>query len=138
MQTTSARIVVGVLGAMSVAGCIPAGENSSIQTAGPAGVMFPEVVGIDLEGDEVTLPGGFAGRRNLVAVAFERNQQPVVDTWIAAAEPLLARDPGLRLYEVPTIYESTALLRLWANNAMRSSITDPVARRRTVTVYLDR
>ena len=138
MQPTTLRVLVGVLGALTLTGCIPAGINSPVQSSGATGVAFPDVVGIDLEGEQVSLPGGFAGRRNLVAVAFERDQQAVVDTWITAVEPLLARDRDLRLYEVPTIYESSALFRLWINNGMRAGIPDPAARRRTVTVYLDR
>ena len=138
MQPTTLRVLVGVLGALTLTGCIPPGINSPVQSSGATGVAFPDVVGIDLEGEQVSLPGGFAGRRNLVAVAFERDQQAVVDTWITAVEPLLARDRDLRLYEVPTIYESSALFRLWINNGMRAGIPDPAARRRTVTVYLDR
>ena len=138
MQPTTLRVLVGVLGALTLTGCIPAGINSPVQSSGATGVAFPDVVGIDLEGEQVSLPGGFAGRRNLVAVAFERDQQAVVDTWITAVEPLLARDRDLRLYEVPTIYESSVLFRLWVNNGMRAGIPDPAARRRTVTVYLDR
>jgi hypothetical protein len=53
-------------------------------------------------------------------------------------EPLLAQHPELRFYEVPTIYESSTLSRLWINNGMRAGITDEVARRRTVTIYVDR
>ena len=138
MQPTTLRVLVGVLGALTLTGCIPPGINSPVQSSGATGVAFPDVVGIDLEGEQVSLPGGFAGRRNLVAVAFERDQQAVVDTWITAMEPLLARDRDLRLYEVPTIYESSVLFRLWVNNGMRAGIPDPAARRRTVTVYLDR
>ncbi len=138
MQTTTSLVAGGLLSALTLAGCIPAGVNSPVVATSSAGVTFPEVVGIDLEGEQLSLPAGFAGRRNLVAIAFEREQQAVVDTWIRAAEPLLARDPGLRLYEVPTIYEGSALFRLWVNNGMRAGITDQVARRRTVTVYVDR
>jgi hypothetical protein len=53
-------------------------------------------------------------------------------------EPLLAQDAELRLYEVPTIYESSTLFRLWLNNGMRAGITDQIARQRTVTIYVDR
>jgi len=31
-----------------------------------------------------------------VAIAFKREHQPVVDTWIAGVEPLLAQDPEFR------------------------------------------
>ncbi|GIT67904.1 MAG: hypothetical protein Ct9H300mP25_13760 [Acidobacteriota bacterium] len=100
-----------------------------VHSSGVAGVKFPDVVGMGLEGKEISLPTGLSGRRNLVAIAFEREHQPVVDTWIASVEPFLAQDPELRLYEVPTIYESSTLFRLWLNNGMRAGITDQVARR---------
>ena len=127
-----------LLGALTLFGCIPAGINSPVQPSGAAGEIFPDVIGTDLEGKEISLPGGLAGRRNLVALAFEREHQPVVDTWIARMEPLLAQDPELRLYEVPTIYESSTLFRLWLKNGMRAGVTDQIARRRTITIYVDR
>ena len=138
MQSIMLGVVGSLLGALTLTGCIPAGINSPVQSSGVAGVKFPHVVGIDLEGKEISLPTGLSGRRNLVAIAFEREHQPVVDTWIASVEPFLAQDPELRLYEVPTIYESSTLFRLWLNNGMRAGITDQVARRRTITVYVDR
>jgi len=138
VQSFIVRIVGSLLGALTLTGCIPAGLNSPIQSSGVAGVTFPSVVGIDLEGNEISLPSGLSGRRNLVAIAFEREHQPVVDTWIAGVEPLLAQDPEFRLYEVPTIYEGSILFRLWLNNAMHVGIPDQVARRRTITIYVDR
>jgi len=123
---------------VTAAGCIPAGQNSPVVATGPAGIAFPEVIGINLEGEEIPLPGGFSGALNLVVVAFEQDQQRLVDTWIAAIDDLVAATPGLRFYEVPTIYEANPVFRLWVNNGMRSGIRDADARQRTITVYLDR
>jgi hypothetical protein len=119
-------------------GCLAAGPNSTVVTRGEAGIDFPEVTGVNLEGDEIALPSGFQGTRNLVAVAFKRGQQAKVDTWIAELDRLAEADPELRFYELPTIYEANALFRMWINNGMRSGIPDPVARKRTITLYLDR
>lgn len=119
-------------------GCIAAGPNSTVTTRGDAGIDFPEVTGVNLEGEEIALPAGFRGERNLVAVAFKRGQQEKVDTWIAELDRLAEVDPELRFYELPTIYEANALFRMWVNNGMRSGIQDPVARKRTITLYLDR
>jgi hypothetical protein len=138
MQSIISREFGSLLGALTLFGCIPAGINSPVQPSGAAGEMFPDVIGTDLEGKEISLPSGLAGRRTLVALAFEREHQPVVDSWIARVEPLLAQDPELCLYEVPIIYESSTLFRLWLNNGMRAGITDQVARRRTITIYVDR
>lgn len=130
---------IGLIGWMlAMAGCIPAGQNSPVVGSGPAGAVFPEILGVNLEGEEIPLPTGFAGELNLVAVAFEQDQQQFVDTWIEAINELVAVSPGLRFYEVPTIYEAGPAFRFWVNNGMRSGIRDPVSRERTITVYLDR
>ena len=125
-------------GLFATAGCIPAGQNSAVEAFGAPGTVFPSVVGINLEGNELALPEHFKGIRNLVAVAFERDQQTFVDTWIAAADELTTEIPGFQFYEVPTIFEANPVFRMWVNNGMRSGIPDPVARQRTVTVYVDR
>jgi hypothetical protein len=130
---------LGVISAvLAAAGCIPAGPNSEVGSSGTPGFAFPDVVGINLHGEEIALPAGFAGRLNLIAVAFEQSQQPDVDTWIAAAEGLLPQHDGLRFYEVPTIYQANPVLRAWVNNGMRAGIRDSQARTRTITVYVDR
>ncbi|MBU6280943.1 hypothetical protein KGQ64_01780 [bacterium] len=116
-------------------GCIGAGTNSPLR---PVSSGFPDVTGIDLEGREVRLPSGLSGSPRIVVVAFEREQQADVDTWIRAVEPLLAARPSARLYEVPVIGSSSAPFRFWLNNGMRAGIPDEAARRRTVTVYTDR
>lgn len=128
--------IIAVL--IAAAGCIPAGQNSEVGAIGMPGLVFPEVVGINLHGDEIALPEGFAGRLNLVAVAFERAQQADVDTWIGAAERLLGKYDGLLFYEVPTIYQANPIFRSWVNNGMRAGIRDDRARERTITIYVER
>ncbi len=134
---SSRSLLAAALGIVSalLPGCIGAGTNSSLRPV-PSG--FPEVTGIDLLGREVRLPAGLSGSPRVVVVAFEREQQADVDTWIRAAEPLLAARPAARLYEVPVIGASSAPFRFWVNNGMRAGIPDEAARRRTVTVYTDR
>jgi hypothetical protein len=139
MKKTKITFPTGMIAATLVlGGCIAAGPNSSVTTRGEAGIDFPRVTGVNLEGEEIALPSGFQGERNLVAVAFKRGQQAKVDTWIAELDRLAEADPEMRFYELPTIYEANALFRMWVNNGMRSGIQDPVARKRTITLYLDR
>ena len=65
--------------------------------------MFPGVRARNLEGLDVELPGGFVGERNVVVIAFQRNHQSFVDSWVPWLDEQAAVDPGLRFYEVPTI-----------------------------------
>jgi len=99
---------------------------------------FPIVEGINLHGRTLTIPHELSGARRIVVVAFEQRQQGDVDTWIRGLEEDLRNDPGLKLYELPVIYEGSAAFRFWVNNGMRSGITDDTARTRTITVYTDR
>ena len=127
-------LIVGAV-AIPLAGFVGAGSNSDVIPGGKD--TFPRVTGINLLGDEVRLPDGFEGDINLVVVGFVQEHQKDIDTWIAALPGLLAAGSSLRLYEVPVIYRASAPFRLWVNNGMHYGIPDPVARKRTITVYAD-
>ena len=66
-------------------------------------MRFPHLAARDLEGRALDLPDAFSGVFNLVVVAFRRDQQPMVDSWVAWFEALAAEHPALRCYEVPVI-----------------------------------
>lgn len=117
-------------------GCIGPGINTPIERLMPD--QFPHVAGTSLLGDEVVLPEGFEGDVNLVSMGFVDAHQNDIDTWIAALPELQAELPDLRFYEVPVIYEGSAVFRWWLNNGMRIGVVEEEARRRTVTVYTDR
>jgi hypothetical protein len=121
---------------LTLTGCIGAGENAAIKDNGP--LSFPSVTGIDLLGNERSLPANFTGQLNIVAVAFQRQQQQLVDSWIKAAEQIIANYPQVRFYELPVIYKTNALYRTWINNGMRAGIPETAARQRTITLYTDR
>jgi hypothetical protein len=99
--------------------------------------MFPGVRARNLEGLDVELPGGFAGERNVVAIAFQRNQQRLVDSWVPWFEEHADADPGLRFYEVPTIGRMWAPVRNFIDGGMASAIRVPEILQRTFTVYGD-
>jgi hypothetical protein len=99
--------------------------------------MFPGVRARNLEGLDVELPGGFAGERNVVAIAFQRNHQSLVDSWVPWFEEHAAADPGLRFYEVPTIGRMWAPVRNFIDGGMASAIRVPEILQRTLTVYGD-
>jgi hypothetical protein len=115
---------------------IGAGENSEIEANKNS--HFPKITGIDLDGKKQELPAAFKNKFNLVIVAFKREQQAEVDTWINAIEPTLKENSNLSFYEIPLIYEISTLGRMWINNGMRFGIPDEVARKRTITVYTNR
>lgn len=94
--------------------------------------------GIDLQGSMREIPDAFGNQFNIVVLAFEREQQADVNTWIEATESLISENKNISFFEVPLIYELSAPYRTWVNNGMRSGIQEERARSRTITVYTDR
>lgn len=117
----------------------PAVAPAAAETAAaPAPPFFPEVTGDNLEGKRFRLPADFEGTRNVVLIAFEREQQAQVDTWIPALRQLVAEQADLRYYELPTIKEMSRVMRWVINGGMARGIDDPKARAATITLYIDK
>ncbi len=101
------------------------------------GVSFPRLAARDLDGREVTLPAGLPGERNVVLIAFRRDQQKLVDSWVPWLEQRAAADPRLRFVELPAIRPQWEPARPIIDGGMAAAIRDQAARRRTLTVYTD-
>jgi hypothetical protein len=101
-------------------------------------MQFPTVTGSNLLREKRSLPGDFEGELNLVFVAFQQWHQREVDTWIPFARQLERTHPQVRYYELPTIRRLNVLSRTFINEGMRAGIPDPVARERTITLYVDK
>jgi hypothetical protein len=99
---------------------------------------FPSVKASNLEKRDFNLPADFEGDRNLVLVAFEREQQEDVDTWLREMKHFEEADPGLHYYELPTIQRPGAFLRWFIDTGMRHGIPDRKARERTIPLYLEK
>lgn len=100
-------------------------------------LQFPRVRARNLEGLDVDLPDAFAGERNVVAVAFRREHQKSVDTWVEWFEARSGSDPGLRFFEVPTIGRMWAPVRRFIDGGMAAAIREPIVLQRTFTIYGD-
>ena len=98
---------------------------------------FPALAARNLDGEAVDLPAGFAGERNLVLVAFRRDQQAAVDSWIAWHDGLVAAHPQWRAYEIPVIATRWSPGRAMIDGGMAKAVGTSEARRRTLTVYGD-
>ena len=114
------------------------GEISKIESFSDSLKAFPLVKGINLEGDEISIPADLEGKKKLLLVAFKRKQQEDVNTWLTATRPLLEANSSFSVYELPTIKKMNFLIRLNINNGMRYGIDSKTQRLRTVTLYLDK
>ena len=101
--------------------------------------VFPSLTSSNLNGQEVSMPGGLAGERsNLVLVAFLQEQQKDVDTWLKPLPAIQQAHPWFRYFELPTIKRMNGLVRFFINNGMKGGIPDKQQRERTITLYIDK
>ncbi|MHB1021450.1 MAG: hypothetical protein ACYC46_10575 [Acidobacteriaceae bacterium] len=132
-------MAVLVLGLMLSAGIFSLRASSQLADAKHLeSAAFPALQATNLARQPMQLPQDFAGKRNLLLIAFTREQQRDVDSWIPAARKLEQQYPELRYYELPTLARNNPLFRWWVNSAMRSGIPEEQARERTITLYLDK
>lgn len=97
--------------------------------------QLPTIDAQNLNERAVRLPQDLPAEKTLVLIAFERQQQANLDTWIAGMQ--LNRSP-MPWIETPVIDPKNAFVRGFIDSGMRRGITDTVARERTVTLYTDR
>jgi hypothetical protein len=97
-------------------------------------MRFPAVSGSNLAGERFSLPDDL-DLPALVVVAYTRDQQSTVDTWLELVDHLAER--GVATYELPTITRLGPLQRLFIDGGMRAGIPDPETRARTITLYTD-
>lgn len=128
-------IGVVVLALVVVTAC----RHSPVRAMSEGGAMlFPSVSGENLHGETVTFPDDLKGQPALVLVAFKRQQQAEVDTWLAQLDAIEVAIPGIRVVETPTISGTRWGWMAWfIDGGMRSGIPDDAARARTITLYTD-
>ena len=98
-------------------------------------LRFPEIQAQSLDRERYDLPGDFEGRRNVAVVAFRREQQQMVDTWLPFLLALEAERDDLRIYEIPAISRRWGPARRFIDGGMAAGIADRDACARTLTSY---
>lgn len=99
---------------------------------------FPPLKSETLGKLAMRLPLDFQGERNLLLIAFRREQQKDIDTWLAQMKRYEGIDKGFRYYEIPTIEKENPFMRWFINTGMRHGIPDKKARERTITLYIEK
>jgi ATP10 protein len=139
LKSTTIRMLFGaVFTAALLIICVIQNYSQEKQTTTKNEPVFPNVRGKNLLKRELNLPQDFNGDLNLVFIAFKRNQQPAIDTWIPEVKKLLSKFPKTRYYEVPTIKKFPGFVQSFINGGMRRGIPDQDSREATVTLYLDK
>jgi hypothetical protein len=97
--------------------------------------QMPVIKAQTLNERELTLPRDLPGDKTLVLIAFEREQQKNVNTWIAGMK---LGDNPFPWVETPVIEPRGSLSRAFIDGGMRMGIRDVITREKTITLYTDR
>jgi hypothetical protein len=103
--------------------------------ATPPSPRMPSIKAENLNERVVTLPADLPGERTLVLMAFLREQQPDVNTWI---EGMKLVDSKLPWVEVPVVGAGGRLWQGLVNAGMRTGIREESMRERVITLFTDR
>jgi hypothetical protein len=95
---------------------------------------MPTLSAENLNEKPVTLPAQLPAERSLVLMAFEREQQSLLNTWV---DGLGLKDGKLAWIETPVIAKGYGLFSGFIGSGMRRGIPDPAMRERTITLYTD-
>lgn len=102
----------------------PEGRNATMnETANPnIGTIFPTVAADSLAGEREEIPKSASGKITLVVVAFLRENQGQLDSWL---EPFIARygtRDDVTFYEVPMISSGYKFMRFVIDGGMRAGL----------------
>ena len=123
-------IVFNRVGDRALAGLRRKLADATVQTLTP-------LEGRGLDGIAYTLPRDLPKPYALLAVAFRREQQVLIDGWLPALLRFEHERPDLGVYELPVISTLYGPIRWMIDGGMTRGIPDAAARARTITVYTD-
>jgi hypothetical protein len=100
------------------------------------GKKFPEVKDDSLEKNPVSLPDAAKGKVTLIAVAFLRESQSQVDSWLEPFVERFGNKQGFTFYEVPMLHWGYKFMRFMIDGGMRAGIPQQ-KHKHVVTMYGD-
>ncbi|MFY1112698.1 MAG: hypothetical protein AB3K77_13610 [Methanosarcinaceae archaeon] len=86
------------------------------------GTRFPKVTSKSLANNLLTLPDCAEGKITLVSIAFVRNAQEQIDSWVRPFEREFGGDKHFAIYELPMISQGWKVLSWMIDSGMRGGI----------------
>jgi hypothetical protein len=93
---------------------------------------LPEINAEDLNGKPYSLPQGLPAQKTLLLIAYKREQQEDINTWISGLNLKTASTPWL---ELPVLEDYGSWFKWFVDNGMRKGIKSEFDRAKVVTVY---
>jgi hypothetical protein len=116
----------------------PALKGAAMEGAGNPnlGKKFPAVSAATLEGKKANVPDDAAGKVTLVCVAFLRESQTQLDSWLNPFYEKFGSREGIMFYEVPMISGGYKFMKPIIDGGMRGGLPS-FKHRHVVTMYGD-
>jgi hypothetical protein len=100
--------------------------------------VFPPLTAYNLNKQKVKLPGGMAGKTDLLLISFAPEQQKDIESWLPTAQALQHLDFQFHYYELPVSNHENFVFRWWETSSMRSDGIDPESWPWVVPLFVDR
>jgi hypothetical protein len=100
------------------------------------GIKFPQVQDDSLENTPVSIPDAAKGKVTLITVAFLRESQSQLDSWLEPFGEKFGNKPEFTFYEVPMLAGSYKSMRPMIDGGMRAGIPQE-KHKHVVTMYGD-
>jgi ATPase complex subunit ATP10 len=115
----------------------PARTNTMTEKTNPnIGIKFPEVKDDSLANTRVSLPDAARGKVTLIAVAFLRESQSQLDSWLEPFGEKFGNKTEFTFYEVPMLAGDYKAMRPMIDGGMRAGIPQE-KHEHVVTMYGD-
>jgi hypothetical protein len=100
------------------------------------GMKFPNVTADSLAGTKESIPESCRGKVKLVAVAFLRESQSQLDSWLNPFYEKFGKRDGFMFYEIPMISSGYKFMKFVIDGGMRGGIPS-FKHKHVVTMYGD-
>lgn len=130
--------LTGVCVPLYAADAVSEGRGTAMQTSENPniGKKFPVVSAETLEGKKATVPDDAAGKVTLVCVAFLRESQSQLDSWLNPFYEKFGSREGIMFYEVPMISGGYRFMKPIIDGGMRGGLPK-FKHKHVVTMYGD-
>jgi hypothetical protein len=115
--------LLAILLSMSLMACTDiSSQDASKKKEKIVGIKFPQISAETLAGTKIILPDAAQGQITLITIAFKREAQPQLDSWLRPFMEEYGDNPGFTFYEIPMLAWYWKLMGWMIDSGMRSGI----------------
>ncbi len=109
------------------------GQENTIMTNKNIGMIFPELKAETLSGIDMKYPDDVRGKVTLILMAFKRETQQKIDSWLEPFSKTFENDTSVQFFEIPMLARYWVVMSPIIDGGMRSGI--PKQKHGNVTTF---